>query len=124
MKNILLICLLVILSTDLAFAQCGANEIEIKVEIATDNWGYETSWTITDLMGTIILEGGQGGVYGNNSTYSDSTCVAADGCFFFEIYDTFGDGILAPDGYELYVDEMLVSSGANDIGSYANETAY
>ncbi|MCB0578407.1 MAG: hypothetical protein KDD10_03745 [Phaeodactylibacter sp.] len=48
----------------------------------------------------------------------------ADGCFFFEIYDTFGDGILAPDGYELYVDEMLVSSGANDIGSYANETAY
>ena len=124
MKNILLICLLVILSTDLAFAQCGANEIEIKVEIATDNWGYETSWTITDLMGTIILEGGQGGVYGNNSTYSDSTCVAADGCFFFEIYDIFGDGILAPNGYELYVDEILVSSGANDIGSYANETAY
>jgi hypothetical protein len=63
-------------------------------------------------------------VYDNNTSYSDSICVAADGCFFFEIYDTYGDGILEPNGYELYVDEMLVASGANDIGSYANVTAH
>jgi len=124
MKNSLLFSLLLLLSTHLVFAQCGADEVEIKVEIATDNWGYETSWTLKDLAGTILLEGGQDGAYGKNSTYSDSTCVAADGCFFFEIYDTFGDGIYAPNGYELYVDEMLVSSGANDIGAYASATAY
>jgi hypothetical protein len=124
MKNTLLFCLLLFLPTGLIFAQCGANEIEIKVEIATDNWGYETSWKVTDLTGAIIMEGGQGGTYGNFSSYSDSICVAADGCFFFEIDDTYGDGILAPNGYKLYVDEMLVSSGANDIGSYAMATAY
>jgi len=124
MKNILLFCSLFFLSTGFGFAQCSVNEVEIKVEIKTDNWGYETSWELTDLAGTIIMQGGQSGVYGNFSSYSDSICVAADGCFFFEIYDTFGDGIFAPNGYKLYVDETLVSSGANDIGSYAQATAY
>ncbi len=112
------------LFTGYSFAQCGISEVEVRVEIATDNWGYETSWAITDIVGSIILEGGQGGVYENNTSYSDSICVTADGCFFFEIYDTFGDGIIAPDGYELYVDEILVSSGADDIESYAIETVY
>lgn len=124
MKNILLFCSLFFLSAGFGFAQCGANEVEIKVEIKTDNWGYETSWELTDLAGAVIMQGGQEGVYGNFSTYSDSICVAADGCFFFEIYDTFGDGIFAPNGYKLFVDEVLVSSGANDIDAYANATAY
>jgi N-terminal domain of M60-like peptidases/Secretion system C-terminal sorting domain/Peptidase M60, enhancin and enhancin-like len=124
MKNTLLLSLLLLLSTHFASAQCGANEVEIKVEIKTDNWGYETSWKLTELTGAIILEGGLGGVYDNFSTYTDSVCVAVDGCFFFEIFDSYGDGIYAPYGYELYVDEVLVSSGANDIGSYASVTAY
>jgi N-terminal domain of M60-like peptidases/Secretion system C-terminal sorting domain len=101
-------------------AQCGLDELEVKVNISTDNWGEETYWTLTDLAGTLILQGGQGGVYGDFSNYSDSTCVPADACLFFEIYDTYGDGILAPYGYKLFVNEMLVSSGANDIQSYAN----
>lgn len=124
MRKILPVCLLLTLFTSYSFAQCGVNEVEIRVDIATDNWGYETSWTITDLVGTVMLQGGQGGVYGNNETYSDSICLADDGCYFFEIWDTFGDGIYAPNGYELYVDEILVSSGANDIGSYAAATAH
>ncbi|MDC0230851.1 T9SS type A sorting domain-containing protein, partial [Aureispira] len=70
------------------------------------------------------LQGGQGGSYGNYMSYSDSTCVIANSCFFFEIYDTYGDGIYAPNGYELYVDEILVSSGANDIQDYAIVTAH
>jgi hypothetical protein len=39
---------------------------------------------------------------------------------FFEIYDTWGDGIYAPNGCEVYVDGTLVYSGANDIGLYAS----
>ena len=124
MKKILSISLLLILFTHFSNAQCALNEVEIRVEIATDNWGYETSWTLSDLLGTVILEGGQGGVYGNNTSYSDSICVASAGCFFFEIYDTFGDGIYAPNGYDLFVDEILIASGANDIENYAIETAH
>ncbi len=124
MRKILFISFFLMLLTGYNFAQCDMNEVEVRVEIATDNWGYETSWTLTDLAGNIILQGGQGGVYENYSSYSDSICVATNGCFFFEIYDEFGDGILAPNGYALYVEEILVLSGANDIGSYAIETAY
>lgn len=124
MKFIVIFCLIISFYNNFLFAQCGVNEVEIKVEITTDNWGYETSWKLTDLTGTIVMEGGQGGVYGNLTTYSDSVCVAVGGCFFFEIYDTFGDGIYAPNGYKLFADEVLVSSGANDIGAYAEVTAY
>lgn len=124
MRKILPIGFFLSLIAGFSFGQCPPNEVEIRVEIATDNWGYETSWTITDIVGTVILEGGQGGVYDNNSTYSDSICVADDGCFFFEIWDTFGDGIYEPNGYELYVDEVLISSGADDIQNYAIATAH
>lgn len=122
--KILSTSLLLILSVGLGYAQCDINEVELRVEIATDMYGGETSWTITDLAGAIVLAGGQGGVYQNNTSYSDSICVAADGCFFFEIYDTYGDGIFAPNGYALYVDEVFVASGADDINDYAIETFY
>lgn len=119
MRRILLICFLLMLFTGYSFAQCTGNEINVRVDIATDTWGYETSWTVSDLVGTVVLQGGQGGVYGNNTTYSDSICLPDNGCYFFEIYDTFGDGICAPNGYEVYVDGVLVASGANDIADYA-----
>jgi hypothetical protein len=100
-------------------AQCNVNEVQVKVEIETDNWGYETYWTLSNLMGTVVLQGGQGGVYGNFSSYSDSICVPANGCFTFEIYDTFGDGIYTPGGYWVYVNGALVSTGSNNINAYA-----
>lgn len=121
MRKVLFISFFVMLLAGYSFAQCASDEVEVRVDIATDNWGNETSWTLTDLSDTILMQGGQGGVYGNNSTYSDSICVLADGCFFFEIYDTYGDGIYAPNGYELYIDDMLVASGADDIQKYAIE---
>jgi hypothetical protein len=119
MKNILLIGFFLTLFTDYSFAQCGANEVEVKVNILTDAWGEETSWTLSDLLGTVIMQGGQGVVYEDYTNYSDSICVLSNECLFFEIYDTWGDGIYAPGGCKVYLDEMLVYSAANDIGSYA-----
>lgn len=124
MRKILLISFFFSLLTGRAPAQCGGNEVEIRIEISTDIWGGETYWTLSDLNGMVVLEGGQGGVYQSESSYADSICVASDGCFFFEIYDTYGDGIFAPNGYELYVVENLVASGSDDIGSYQQVTAY
>jgi len=124
MRKILLITFLLMIFYSYNVAQCSMDEIEIRVDITTDKYGGETSWTLKDLIGTVIIQGGQGGAYENNSSYSDSICVPADGCFFFEIYDTYGDGIFAPNGYKLYVDEIFFSSGADDIGSYAIETVY
>ncbi|MDA9774302.1 T9SS type A sorting domain-containing protein [Saprospiraceae bacterium] len=121
MRIVFLISFGIMLLSNISFAQCGTDEVEVKVNINTDPYGGETSWTLTDLTGAIILQGGQGNVYENNTSYSDSTCVSAEGCFFFEIYDTYGDGIFAPDGFELYVDEILNASGSDDIDDYALE---
>ena len=120
MKKILLISFLLTLYTGCSFAQCGANQVEVKVDILTDTWGEETYWTLSDLQGTIVLQGGQGGVYLDNTSYSDSICVSSSSCLFFEIYDTWGDGIYTPAGCELYLDGLLVYSGSNNIGSYAS----
>jgi hypothetical protein len=120
MKNILVISFLLTLYTGYSFAQCGANQVEVKVDILTDPWGEETYWTLSDLQGTIVLQGGQGGVYLDNTSYSDSICVSSSSCLFFEIYDTWGDGIFTPAGCELHLDGLLVYSGSNNIGSYAS----
>lgn len=119
MKKIILISFFLALFTHHSFGQCGANEVEVKVNILTDAWGEETSWTLSDLMGTVVLQGGQGGVYDDYTSYADSICILSNTCLFFEIYDTWGDGIYAPGGCRVYLDEMLVYSAANDIGSYA-----
>jgi hypothetical protein len=119
MKNIYLVCFMLILSTGFSFAQCEMNEVEVSITIETDAWGEETSWTLSDLMGNVIIQGGQGGVYDDFTIFSESICVDNNACLFFEIYDTWGDGIYAPQGCEVYVDDVLVYSAANDIGSYA-----
>lgn len=100
MKRILLIStLLTFFMGNNSFAQCGANEVEVRVNILTDAWGEETSWTLTNLLGAVIMQGGQGGVYGDYTSYSDSICVSDDSCLVFKIYDTWGDGIFAPGVY-------------------------
>lgn len=122
MRKILLISLILALSTHYSFAQCNANEVEVRVDITTDEWGYETYWTLSYLNGDIIMQGGQGGVYENHTSYSDTACVPEETCIIFEIYDDYGDGILEPGGYWLYVANILVSSGSNDIEFYASHT--
>jgi len=113
-----------VLIANLAYSQCEPDEVELRVEIATDQWAGETSWTITDDSENILIQGGQDGAYDNYSTYSYSICVDNEGCYFFEIWDTYGDGIFAPYGYEVYVDDVLIASGADDIGSYAQVNLY
>lgn len=119
MKRIFIIVILLTLLAPFSHAQCEVDEVEIRVNIVTDPWGEETFWTLSDLMGNVILQGGQGGVYEDNTSYADSICVQSNTCLFFEIYDSFGDGILEPNGCEVYVGETLVYSISNDINSYA-----
>ena len=92
------------------------------MDILTDNYGYENYWTLSYQSGDVIMQGGQGGVYENFTNYSETVCITEETSVIFEIYDDYGDGIFAPGGYWLYVDNILVSSGSNDIGSYATFT--
>ena len=122
MKKSLIVSVILTLFTNYSFAQCPAGEVEIKVDILTDSYGYENYWTLSYESGDVIMQGGQGGVYENFTNYSETTCVPEATSVIFEIFDEYGDGIFAPGGYWLYLDNLLVSSGSDDIGSYASFT--
>jgi hypothetical protein len=122
MKKSLLVSFILTLFTNFSFAQCPNGQVEIRVDILTDNYGYENYWTLSYESGDVIMQGGQGGVYENFTNYSETTCVPEATSVIFEIFDEYGDGIFAPGGYWLYLDNLLVSSGSDDIGSYATFT--
>lgn len=119
MKKGLLFTVICTLIAGFGYAQCPTGDVEIKVELTTDNYGYETYWTVSTQGGTVLMEGGQGGVYASFTDYADSICVSTGSCLIFEIFDTYGDGIFAPQGYSLSIDDQVVSTGANDIDDYA-----
>ena len=121
MKKIVLIFSLLMLIGGYGFAQCNTNEVEVRIEVLTDEYGSETYWTLSDIIGNVILQGGQNGVYANNFNHVDSVCVLADDCLFFDIFDGYGDGIFDPGNYRIYVNDQLVITGNNDFGSRAFE---
>ncbi|MDZ4822732.1 MAG: agmatine deiminase family protein [Flavobacteriales bacterium] len=61
------------------------------VTILTDCWGEETSWTITNTGGTILYSQSSG-TLGDQQTYSWDVCLNT-GCYNFNIYDAYGDGV-------------------------------
>lgn len=75
-----------------------ANEAttRIRVEIQTDNWPVETTWSLFDENGTEVASGGP---YGTNPNGEDPVTVweehwvPATGCYTFEMYDDYGDGM-------------------------------
>jgi hypothetical protein len=117
-------CLLVLAligwSASDALAQCAENESEVVVEILTDNYPGEITWTLSDASGVLL----SGGPYNQNgTTFTASTCI--DGavefpCLQFVINDSYGDGICCGYGqgaYTLYLDGVEVATG----GSYASQ---
>lgn len=122
MKKTILVGFIIALFTNYSFSQCPTGQVEIRVDILTDNYGFENRWTLSYENGDIVMQGGQEGVYENFTNYSETVCVATGTSVVFEIYDDYGDGIYAPGGYWLYVGDFLVSSGSDDIGFYATFT--
>lgn len=73
--------------------------VNISVNILTDNYPGETSWSIFDDSGNEIITGG--GYTQQATNYSDVICVPY-GCLDFVIYDSYGDGICCGYGQGAY----------------------
>lgn len=73
----------------------------LTIEILTDDYGSETTWVLKNPSGTTVLSGGP---YGNNTTYTETYTMPSgqEGCYEFEIFDSFGDGICCSYGEGLY----------------------
>ena len=63
-------------------------ESEVTVEITTDNYGEETSYSIKNENGATIMEESN---FESTTSYTESKCVDA-GRYTFTINDVWGDG--------------------------------
>lgn len=65
--------------------------IDVTLTILTDCWGGEVSWEILDAGGATIASVASN-TYGNQVSNTWSQCLDY-GCYTFNIYDDFGDGL-------------------------------
>ena len=76
--------------TSTLIAQCDEGQSQVVVEILTDNYPSEITWTLSDANGELL----SGGPYGETgTTYSDTVCIANAEefpCLQFVINDDFG----------------------------------
>ncbi len=111
-KIVFILINVLLIGKSLVLAQCATGFDNITVSLLTDNFPFETSWTIKDANGVVLLQGGN---YSNGMTvYLDSVCVPTNECLIFEIQDAAGDGICCNYGlgdYSIYVNGILKVSG-------------
>jgi hypothetical protein len=116
MKKILYLFSLLFI-TNLSYSQgCSSGESTVIIQVFTDNYGYETYWTLTGSSGTVFGQGGQNGVYTNATLYADTFCVPNSECTRFSIHDTYGDGICCAYGtgyYNVIVNGVTIATGGN-----------
>ena len=91
----------------------------IFLDLLTDAYPYETSWTLMNDNGIIVAEGGPYLGFPEYSEINEQWCLP-DGCYTFTIFDSFGDGMVDSASYYSITDEvghtMAVLSN-NDFGS-------
>lgn len=81
-----------------------------QINLTTDNYGSETSWTVTDSNGTEVASGSG---YGNNQNVTEDLCLEPAN-YTFTINDQYGDGICCSYGngsYSVLVNGVEVASG-------------
>ena len=96
-----------------ALAQCPG-ETGVTVQVVTDFYGSETTWTLADISGSPVYV--TGGPYSNGSsaTFTENVCVPTDSQLTFSIQDSYGDGICCGYGlgsYTISVEGTTIVSG-------------
>ncbi len=101
---------------------------QVNVQILTDDYGAETSWSLTNTANLVVASGS---TYGNNITFNQTINLPIDGCYTFNMYDSAGDGICCNYGVGNYSltssnNTIIVQGGAFGasesvtFGAYAN----
>ncbi|AXG74231.1 T9SS C-terminal target domain-containing protein [Flavobacterium arcticum] len=80
---------------------------DVDFTLQTDNYGYETSWQLTNESGTVLYSG----TNLNSNQLFNQTFNLTGGCYTFTINDTFGDGICCSNGNGSY----SLATGGNTI---------
>lgn len=86
---------------------------ELVIEVTTDKYPSETSWTLYDTGRNIIKESE---TLEKNTTYRDTLQLDASLCYFWTIYDSYGNGMsngVPPGDFKICIDGNLVSQLAD-----------
>ncbi|MBI9035489.1 MAG: Omp28-related outer membrane protein [Bacteroidales bacterium] len=86
----------------------------VSLELKTDQYAEEISWKVFNSNDDILYSGG---AYGNNQTYNEEFTLTETDCYRFEIYDTYGDGIVAPGYYKLFDATGALFAQGSDYGT-------
>jgi len=65
---------------------------QVALTILTDCYGSEVTWDIVDAGGTVITTGGPYADVVGGQSEVETICLA-NGCYIFNIYDSYGDGL-------------------------------
>ena len=75
---------------------------QVDLELTLDDYGSETSWYLVDDFTYEILAAGGPYQDGQNGANISETWCLEDGCYFFIIFDEYGDGICCDYGEGSY----------------------
>lgn len=102
--------------------EASTNGFDGNIEILTDRFGIETTWTLTTDTGELVAEGGP--YDGMNLTAIDNpVCLDPDLCYIFTISDSYEDGMNfgIDGGYTITNDEGAVLASIMDSAFGAEE---
>jgi hypothetical protein len=92
----------------------GCPEDIMAIHIMTDDYPDETVWELRDASGGVLSSGGP--FSSPNTLIVDSVCADSAGCYSFAIYDSYGDGIMPPGYFEIYLNDSLLISNNSFCG--------
>lgn len=93
------------------FPVCTDDEMTVDVDLITDAYPYETTWTITDSDSNVVAIQSYDA---SNERYKHRFCLSPNTCHKFQILDTYGDGLFFPGGYNLTVDGEVQEPSVSD----------
>ncbi len=90
----------------------------VRFELLTDEYGSEVTWKVFDANDAVLYSGGP---YPDGSQQTDEQTFELDteGCYRFEIYDSYGDGVSyqVPGYYKLFDSQDQIFAQGVDFGS-------
>lgn len=103
-------------STSTNDIECSTSERKIKVDIETDKYGQDTSWSVNK-EGSMLVESGK--VYGSNESDSTIFCLRKGSSYDFILYDKVGDGMCCSNGKGSFKISVFHNDSWNEIISGA-----
>jgi hypothetical protein len=92
-------------------SNCSIGSFEVQVNLLTDGFPDEISWTLMDINETVLGNAPFNSLQ-EEANYEDVFCVNNNAYLTFEIIDDYGDGLLWG-GYEIIVCDQVIASGSN-----------